>query len=92
MICILLTEGSGIKPGTVHFVYDLTPPEGPSRLARAPEQIAALLAHVLESTDKPFRGYELPDVLSALESHRASADAINKVREQGVRLDIPHCL
>jgi hypothetical protein len=72
------------------FFYDLTPPSGSSRIEHAPEHLAALVSHLLTSTNKPFHGgYELPDVLSSLESHGVSVEAIQRIRGEAVRLDIP---
>ena len=75
--------------GQSHFLYDLTRQEGDSRLARAPEQIAKLIALLLNNTEPPFfGGFELPRIVRKLEEFGATPDAIGQIKEQAIHLGI----
>jgi hypothetical protein len=57
-----------------------------TRLRRAPEEFARLLAHLLRSTDQPFwGGPELARLVPILRDGAAPSD-IDAIREQGIRL------
>ena len=53
------------------------------RIAIAPQQIAVLLGHLLESTGKPFYGgYELPEVVTMLDRHGVSPEAVARIKSR----------
>jgi hypothetical protein len=60
------------------------------RVARSPDRFASLVAHLLEDTRKPFYGgYDLPDVVTQLESLGVSEDSLRRIEEHAERLGIP---
>jgi Domain of unknown function (DUF4020) len=67
------------------------------RIARAPEQFAKLVAHLLEGTARllegtgtPFHeGYDLPDIVRKLKDFGASPESIRQVKEAAAGLQIP---
>jgi hypothetical protein len=60
------------------------------RIARAAQQFAELIAHLLKGTQPPcYAGYDLPTIVSQLKQHGVSEESIRPIRAQALRLDIP---
>jgi predicted HAD superfamily phosphohydrolase len=59
------------------------------RIARAPEEFARLIIHLLSGTQPPFyEGYGLPEVVARLAAHGVSEQMIEQIAEWAIRLGI----